>query len=276
MKKLDAFSMDIFEGGQMPELPEFTGESRMDMLDYMVLVTARCMSCSVAFKGGYMLNKLLGNASRLTSDIDFSIAQRGDYASVKEWLGKIADEFVKVGLIHSYKIKEDIQERQSGGIDMYDELGQKVLGVDVGLHNIGYGVRHYDLGFVDIDGFSTERMLADKLIAITTRKRFRRTKDLYDVYAITNFFDVDYKVLSDFIERRGGAEWGNIPFNDDVIVQYLHAWQKLDLMTSISQEVLEKPEFVEALNRFYALALPLKDGDTDYRWEHEHGRRIHL
>lgn len=65
MKKLDAFSMNIFESEQMPGLPEFTGESRMDMLDYMVLVTARCISCSVAFKGGYMLNKLLGNAKSL-------------------------------------------------------------------------------------------------------------------------------------------------------------------------------------------------------------------
>lgn len=52
----------------------------------------------------------------------------------------------------------------SGGIDMYAEDGHKVLGVYAGLHNISYGVKHYDLVFTSIDGFTVERMLADKLL----------------------------------------------------------------------------------------------------------------
>lgn len=256
------------------EMPEFTGTSAQEMLDYMVLVLARCMSCSIAFKGGYMLNQLLGGVSRKTADVDFSIAYKGDYDGIKLWLRKIAEKFIELNLIESYRIKEDIQERQSGGIDMFDSTGRKILGVDVGLHNIGYGIRHYDLGFVEVDGFSIERMLADKLIAITTRKRFRRTKDLYDIYAITNFFDVDYVTLSEYVRIRGGAEWDNIPFNDDVIVQYKQAWEKLDLRSSVNAGSLEKPVFEDALNRFYELAIPLKLGRTEFKWECKNGRRI--
>lgn len=270
LRKMDMFN----DMNNDKEMPEFTGASEREMLDYMVLVLARCMSCSMAFKGGYMLNQLLGGNSRRTSDVDFSIAYRGDYEGVKEWLQKIADKFVELDLISTYKIKEDIQERQSGGIDMFDISGRKVLGVDVGLHNIGYGIRHYDLGFVDVDGFSIERMLADKLIAITTRKRFRRTKDLYDLYAITNFFDVDYTTLAEYVEIRGGAEWQNIPFNEDVLVQYKHAWDKLDLRSSVDAGSLEKPVFEDAINRFYEFAIPLKLGDIDHKWECKNGRRI--
>lgn len=112
-------------------------------------------------------------------------------------------------------------------------------------------------------------MLADKLIAITTRKRFRRTKDLYDFYAITNFFDVDMQKLSKYIEIRSGAEWDNIPFNDDIIVQYKRAWDKLELINSKTGNKIEKPGFDIVLGRYYALALAIKAGNISGFWRHE-------
>lgn len=179
-----------------------------------------------------------------------------------------------MGYVEIYSIKEEIQERMSGGIDFYAEDGHKVLGVDVGLHDISYGIKHYDLKFTDIDAFTVERMLADKLIAITTGKRFRRTKDLYDFYAITNFFDVDIKRLADFIEIRGGAEWNNIPFNDTVLVQYKIAWDKLNLKSFGGSGMIEKPLFDVALRRYYAFALPIRENKVNVRWECKNGRLI--
>lgn len=248
--------------------------SEQEMLDYMVLVLARQMTCDAAFKGGYMLNQLLGGASRRTRDIDFSIAEEENYKDVKRILTGIAEKFLEIGLIADYRVKEDIAPKQSGGIDFYDASGAKSLGVDVGLHNISYGVRHYNLAFADIDAFTIERMLSDKIIAILTRKRFRRTKDLYDVYAITQFFDVDLQKLYEFINIRGGAEWQNIPFNPTVIEQYQHAWDKLDLRAFGGSGTIAKPEFDVALDRFYELALTLKNGDACYKWEHENERLL--
>lgn len=276
MKEMDLFAGEVHNGDEdLDTLPPLSSQaSETEMLDYMVLVLSRFMSCDVAFKGGYMLNKLLQGYSRMTHDVDFSIAMEGDYGAVKAVLQKIALKFTEQGLISSFKIKEDIAEKMSGGIDMYAKDGHKVLGVDVGLHNISYGVKHYDLVFTSIDGFTVERMLADKLIAITTRKRFRRTKDLYDFYAITNFFDVDMQKLSKYIELRSGAEWDNIPFNDDIIVQYKRAWDKLELRNYNGNGILEKPEFMDALKRFYQFALPLKYGEIFDRWEHKNGRLV--
>ncbi len=273
---MDLFAGEVHNGDEdLDTLPPLSSQaSETEMLDYMVLVLSRFMSCDVAFKDGYMLNKLLQGYSRMTHDVDFSIAMEGEYGAVKAVLQKIALKFTEQGLISSFKIKEDIAEKMSGGIDMYAKDGHKVLGVDVGLHNISYGVKHYDLVFTSIDGFTVERMLADKLIAITTRKRFRRTKDLYDFYAITNFFDVDMQKLSKYIELRSGAEWDNIPFNDDIIVQYKRAWDKLELRNYNGNGILEKPEFMDALKRFYQFALPLKYGEIFDRWEHKNGRLV--
>lgn len=258
-RKIDLFGGEVHgdnDESSLPPLKETATE--IELLDYMVLVLSRSMSCSRAFKGGYMLNKLLKGSSRMTHDIDFSIAQRGDYDGVKDLLRRIAEKFKEMRYIDTYTIKEDIQERMSGGIDFYDADGSKILGVDVGLHNISYGVKHYDLSFTEVDAFTVERMLADKLIAITTRKRFRRTKDLYDFYAITNFFDVDVRKLSEFISLRGGAEWQNLPFNADVLVQYKHAWDKLELKSVTSGADLDKPLFDVVLGGIMHLHLVSK------------------
>lgn len=258
-------------------LPDISSTATsQEMLDYMVLVLARQMTCDMAFKGGYMLNQLLGGASRMTRDIDFSISEKENYEDVKNILERIAQKFADSKLISTYAIKETIEPTKSGGIAFYNEEGAKILGVDVGLHNISYGIRHYNLTFADVDGFTVERMLSDKLIAITTRKRFRRTKDLYDFYVITNFFDVDLSKLAKFVEIRGGAEWQNIPFNPTVIEQYSHAWDKLDLQAFDGTGQLRKPEFSDAIDRFYEFALRLKENDTSYRWEHSNERILSL
>lgn len=275
--KLNIFGSVENTNSNDSEIPEFSGmKSQQEMLDYMVLIMSRYMTCSVAFKGGYLLNKLLDNHSRQTSDVDLSIARKGDYEQVKNCLCLIANKLLEQGCITAYRIKDSINVEQPGGIDMYDKSGRKILGVDVGLHNIGYGIRHYDLDFTEIDDFTIGRMLADKLIAITSQKRFRRTKDLYDFWAITNFFDIDGVKLSAYIECRGGAEWENIPFEGSVIQQYQSAWDKLDLRAFDGTDSIEKPGFMDALNRYYDFALELKLGNTEFRWEREYGRRISL
>lgn len=272
-------TMDLFGGTahigdhDLDTLPPVKKDaSELELLDYMVLVLSRYMTCSAAFKGGYMLNQLLPITSRLTHDVDFSIAQRGDYEGVKRVLRLICEKFKKDGIITEYRIKSAIEERRSGGVDMYDAEGVKILGVDVGLHNISYGIRHYNLSFTEVDGFEIERMLSDKLIAITTRKRFRRTKDLYDFYAITNFFDVDLAKLSEYVKIRTGVEWDNIPFNDTIILEYKRAWDKLKIESYDPENIIEKPEFEEALGRFYRIALPIKENRMAKLWDHV-GRR---
>lgn len=99
---------------------------------------------------------------------------------------------------------------------------------------------------------------------------------MYDFYAITQFFDVDLKKLYELITIRGGAEWQNIPFNPTVIEQYQHAWDKLDLRAFGGSGAIAKPDFDVALDRFYEIALTLKDGNASYKWEHENERLLQI
>lgn len=257
MENMDFFK-DTVHGEDNRDLALKDNPTNMDLLDYMVIVLVRHLSGTVAFKGGYMLNKLLKGYSRLTHDVDFSVDKKEDYESVKNVLREIAEEFQSRGIIERYQIKDEITETSSGGIDMYGADGAKVLGIDVGLHNINYGVGHYDIEITELDAFEIERMLADKIIAILSKKRFRRTKDLYDVYAIANAFTFNFQKLSNYIVRRGGALWDNIPFSEEILIQYKHAWDKLVLIGVNASITLEKPPFEMVLDRFYAIVLPIK------------------
>lgn len=80
-------NMDLFgnpdngENADMPTWKESPGN--MDLIDYMVIVLARHFAGTVAFKGGYMLNKLMKKESRFTRAVDFSVMRAGDYEEVK-------------------------------------------------------------------------------------------------------------------------------------------------------------------------------------------------
>jgi hypothetical protein len=242
------------------------------MLDYLALTTIRNLQDNSALKGGYLLNQLIGIESRMTHEIDFSIMNEEYYSVVKAMLSKIADKFVEMGIIATYKLKETITATSSGGIDMYDDKGRKVLGVDVGLHNILYGTTKFQLRVGEANSFKVERMLSDKLLAILSRKRFRRTKDLYDFYILTNHFDFSYEELLYCIEHRDNYDatvWDNIPFSEVVLLEYEKAWEKLELVSFESGVAINKPNFNEVILRFNSIAFRIKENITATSWNHD-------
>lgn len=262
--------LDMF--GDVPitndDLKLVGNETSNELLDHMVLRICRGVSAQKAFKGGWMLTKLLKTKSRMTRDIDLSVPRVEDYEEIKIALQEIAQEFLSADIIDNYRLKESITPTSSGGIDFYKD-GQKVLGADIGLHEISWGVKRYDLELVSLDAFKVERMLADKIIAILSRKRFRRTKDLYDFCILVRSFDFDVRELAEYVELRGGAEWNNIPFNDTVLAQYRKAWDKLELINSETGDELFKEDFDSVIELFYSIVLPLKAKSFVYPyWNH--------
>ena len=248
--------------------------STKDLLDYMMLVLVRSIDTNKAFKGGYLLSKILSGESRLTKDKDFSIMNKEYYEPIKEVLISIGEVFKIKGIVTDYKVKEEIKEFSSGGIKYYKD-GKEVLGIDIGLHDILYGTQNYDLEFGSVQGFSVERMLADKLVAILSKKRFRRTKDLYDFYILVNHFNVDYNSLVYCINNRAGFNpelWENIPFKEEILVEYKKAWDKLVLTSSATGRPLNKPSFNDCISTYYSIALFIKSGNVANYWNADEKR----
>lgn len=266
MDEMNLFNLDTSDDVILGTLPE--NATMQQMLDFMVLtVLQNLKDVKLAFKGGWMLNQIIPNESRQTHDIDFSIDTGGNYEKVKIVLKAIGDYFIKLGLVDSYKVKETIKETMSGGIDFYADDGSKILGVDVGWHQLTYGTKIYNLSIGDLNAWSIERMLSDKIHAIFTPKRFRRVKDLYDVYVILEQFDVDFKSFKKNLDDRGDIDLNKTPFRDEVLVQYRHAWNKLNLL-SVDDDNLPKPDFDDVIGRLADFCAILCGCNRNYtKWD---------
>lgn len=241
-------------------------------MDIMVKILCRHFGDRLAFKGGYMLTKLMPETARQTTDIDFSIQNSELYQELISVMKRIGDEFVERGFIASYTVKDVLEKYRSGGMDMFDETGRKVLGIDIGWHDITFGTTTTTVDIGNINAFTVERMLADKVTAILSRKRFRRPKDIYDLYCITNCFDFDVKLVKEYIFKRTegvGADWCNFPFNDTVINEYAKAYSSLKLNSIVRDKVLPKPAFEDVMQRFDTISLALNDTDNCFNyWDH--------
>lgn len=242
-----------------------------DKMDIMVKILCSYFGDRLAFKGGYMLTKLMPETARQTTDIDFSIQNSELYQELISVMRRIGDEFIERGFIASYTVKDVLEKYRSGGMDMFDADGGKVLGIDIGWHDITFGTTTTTIDIGAINAFTVERMLADKITAILSRKRFRRPKDIYDLYCITNCFDFDVNTVNDYILKRtegAGADWKNFPFDMVVIQEYEKAYNKLALNSILKGVVLERPSFGDVLARFNTICRRLLNPENKYYWDH--------
>lgn len=241
-----------------------------DKLDYMVLTLVREFGDKLAFKGGYMLSKLIPKVAHQSTDIDFSIDYDTLYYDMISTIRAVGDHFIEEGYIERYVVKETIEPHRSGGADFYAVGGKKVLGIDVGWHPTDWGTMHTDIGITTVRHFTVERMLSDKVCAILTKKRFRRAKDIYDLHQLMRFYDVDLVLLRDGIRRHHEdtpVEWQNYPFNEIVIREYRKAYDKLVVESIHPDEDIVKPSFDAVCDSFAKLMTGIRT--TKFvRWNH--------
>ena len=220
----------------------------------------------MAFKGGYVLNKIISEPEvpRATIDVDFSIAIDSYYEDVKSVLHNIGDSLLSLEVIESYEIKEMIGPTSSGGIKLHRGNASRDLGVDVGLHDISHGTVPMTVFGIDISRFSVERMLSDKISAIYSRRRFRRPKDLYDFYILTNCFDVNMADLMNEVNIRDTIDWDASPHRIEVVTEYAKAYNSLVVHHPQNIDVdVAKPEFKDALKR---VADFVNNWDANLKW----------
>lgn len=267
----EKYGKDICDESAAGNDTESSLATQGEKLDYMVSMLVREFGEELAFKGGYMLTKMMPDVARQTTDIDFSIDDGGRYTDIKQALSKIGDSLIGLGVISRYVLKDTIAPTMSGGMSMYDNNGQNILGVNVGWHKTAYGTAKTDIAVVPLRAFTVERMVCDKVSAILSKKRFRRPKDIYDLYFISMKFDYDLSKVREYINIRtdgAGAEWGNYPFNDIVRREYVKAYDKLQVRSVVTNDLLSKPEFKEVLYTFELICNGLLN-ENYTRWNHD-------
>ena len=229
-------------------------------INSMILTLLRIFGNESVFNGGYMLTKLIPDCASQTQDIDFSTQSSELYKSLINTMLAIGNKFVKDGIISNFKIKQTIVPHYSGGMDMYNASGTKILGIDVSWSDMLLGTTKTVIDIGEVSALDVERMLADKIAALLSKKQFRCTKDIYDIFCITNCFDADLNKIRKYLYTRNViVAWTNFLYSETVINDLKNAYDKLTLESIYSDAVLEKPEFSSVLGRFNVICLDVLD-----------------
>ena len=256
MSLADNISEDV-----IPNSVEYDKYDNDQYYDYIALELAREFGNKLAFKGGYMLTKIMAETARRTVDVDLSILSDEVYDDIRSRLKAICEKFLSEGVIDSYEVKPEVKPSMSGGCSMYKD-GKKIMGVDVGWHDLSYGITVHDTPVGRLRGFEIERMLADKISAILSRKRFRRPKDIYDVCMIMHSFSFNTEKIKLYIQKREEhsgveTEWCNFPFSETILKEYGRAYDSLKINSVYKNRVISKPEFRYAYDKFSTLVTNL-------------------
>ena len=255
---------DIFE-----DVPEQNLKTEQDILDYIVVTLTENISITdMAFKGGYILNKRIPNC-RMTHDIDFSIERVELYEKVKGVLANVGDKLKSMNLIVDYEIKPEVTPTTSGGIKFIYADGSKALGVDVGLHTLGFGITSMSIQNTDINVFTVERSIGDKLSVLCSRRRFRRIKDIYDIYMLSEYYSMGYNAVEEALSYRE-VDWNLYPKDEEQLVQLGHAYDRL-LIRGVTSRPIAKPDYNKVLERLLVFCDPWLSGYLPKNWNHKRG-----
>jgi len=187
---------------------------------------------------------------RHTQDIDLTIVDENLYFNFRKLLAEFGEKLISTGDIVSYEIKEDIFYNQSGGAKYRDVTNRVVLSID-----ISWSVTELDNVLVDTEEFGTirissvEQILSDKLAVLFSRKRFRRSKDLYDTWLILKTCSIKEERLIKCLQERSiySLPVDKAPFREDCYLQIEHAYNKLLITDAKIELLMEKPSFEEVV-----------------------------
>lgn len=192
----------------------------------------------IVLKGGFLLVNTLSN-SRLTRDKDFSIDKKIGWKNLLQAIHTSVDGLGQDFFI--FKVREPM-EAMSGKIEIKQLSSGRVIGIDASWEPIEVGAKQTNILGVKIDTYTICHILADKYCAIHSERRFRRPKDLYDVYNILLNYDVSYKEFDDVVEHcRNKIDWSETPITDAVAEKYKENWDTLDFSV-LKTDTMEKKE----------------------------------
>lgn len=201
------------------------------------------------YKGGLFLGEHT-KSPRFTQDVDVSILDTSLYGRFKIALVNFGDTLITEGVIATYEITDEVLPTHSGGAKFKDATGRVVASIDISLCSATFDSVLLDVseyGVLQVS--SIEQMLADKLNVLYSRKRFRRSKDLFDVWQIVSTVAVNTQRLCERLRERDilPLPLDKAPFNEEHIMEMKHAYDKLMIRDPFTELPISKPTYYEVV-----------------------------
>lgn len=174
----------------------------LERILYKIIEELSKENAPIVFKGGLALKDLLtqsnkkNNIERKTVDIDANWTGIVNYDEMTQLFQKAIK---RVDPTFKIAVSRFPKERQSMGYKILDENDNVITKIDLDIKDNPFYVI-CTVNNIDIKYSSFEKMMADKLRALSGEHVFRRTKDLLDIYLILQEVDIDFQKISEILK----------------------------------------------------------------------------
>ena len=221
------------------------------------------------FKGGFILvNSTLRNSefSRKTTDIDIDIYELTTWEKIIDTLEKELNNNTKLNLHYKIEKIRGFTKNSNGDsivLRVCDNGGANDLRVkiDMNLTKIKCDLKQHMIDNFKLMGYSEELMLADKISVILSPKIFRRIKDLYDLYVLTEVRDYQYSNLM----KQMSSRWTETKPQLDRT--FIFEVEKLNHAYNKFEGIANKPSFPIIYDRAIDFIIPItREVRVDMLW----------
>ena len=201
-----------------------------EKLMYEVMKAVYESGIPVNFKGSMVLKACLLEAgytedTRHTVDIDanwFSDTPPTGEQLTASLQRAIADSGIDL-IVHLFRM---YGEGRSAGFELADRnTGEIIFTIDMDVNRPAQETKVYEVAGMCFCGVSPVHMIADKLVVVSSRKVFRRIKDVVDLYYLSHVFTFDRESVLETIrksEKNLDSFHGFLHQSDDL----RHAYEK--------------------------------------------------
>lgn len=238
----------------------------MELMDFLYRIMEELANSSVpiVFKGAMVLNLITHSnnpsaVERMTQDID------GDWTGERptmEQIELVLRRAVKnINPLMDVKKHRDYGEKRSAGFQIIDRENRKIASIDLSVRQNTHSVPYTSyINGVTITGASLEKMLSDKLSAVSGEHIYRRVKDLLDIYVMSFISEFQIVEIYDIWQKTGRIP-GDFSHFRNHKTEISQAYDRL-------KGIQNKPEFSELYNRLSVFLKPFyeKEQHLDLIW----------
>lgn len=181
----------------------------MELMEFLYRVMEELSEASVPiiFKGAMVLNLVVqennpSKVERLTKDIDGDWV--GDGPTMEQMLDKLQEAVNRVDATLHVEVYREFAEKKSAGFKIVNDDGEKIASIDLSVRKNEFSYPYISyVNNVSITGASLDKMLSDKLYAVSGKGVCRRVKDLVDIYVMSYITECSVQKLLDIWEQTG-------------------------------------------------------------------------
>ncbi len=216
--------------------------NNLENILYRIVEEVSKENAPIVFKGGLAINDIIShenssnNVERKTVDIDANWTGNVDHNQITKTFEKAIKRVNPNYEIELYRLPE---ERKSMGYKILDN-NIVITKIDLDIKNNPFYVI-YRINDIDVKYSSKEKIMADKLSALSNEHPFRRAKDLLDIYLILEIENIGFSKIEKIL-KYDNRKLGNFSTMIGNIQQMKDSYESLNGITN-------KPEFSEVWSK---------------------------